>query len=369
MVSKSPKGSVAVAVVDGRLRLRWQAYDVQNRQKRFTLTYGAANATNQIAAEILAREIELDIASRNFDPSLRKYKARTERPESITIESLMNRYISAQIPINKTSSRDRYTALKNHLLNCHRSLNVDDCTEKKAIAFISYLQECELNGRTINMYLTAIRAVWKWAIKRGITQINPWLDLKVENEPKKPANPFSRNEMSQIVAAFDGSYYQNFVRFLFGAGCRTGEAIALHWDAVSDDCSEVWFRQSWNLRLKQVTPTKTNEIRLVPLSPGIQSMLQELKRINQGSRLVFPAPKGGYIDRGNFLRRHWKPTLEQLGIEYRSTYNTRHTRWSHEIANKLDVAIAARYAGNSVRVMLDTYVGAIDRPRLSDFDE
>ncbi|NJP12412.1 MAG: hypothetical protein HC866_25535 [Leptolyngbyaceae cyanobacterium RU_5_1] len=53
---KAQKGSVVVSAADGRLRLRWSGRDAQGRGKRYTLAFGAVNATNRLAAERLARE-------------------------------------------------------------------------------------------------------------------------------------------------------------------------------------------------------------------------------------------------------------------------------------------------------------------------
>jgi integrase len=137
----------------------------------------------------------------------------------------------------------------------------------------------------------------------------------------------------------------------------------------------VWFGRSWDAKGKRIKTTKTNKARTVPMSAGTQKLLQERRRdasqIPQGSaesRLVFPCPNGGHIDRQNFINRHWKPILTRLGIEYRTPYNSRHTRWSHEIANGLDVAVAARYAGNRSRTMMERYLGATQRPPLMDLD-
>jgi integrase len=364
---KAVKGSVSISVVDGRFRLRWQGVDSQGKPKRFTLAAGAENNVNRIAAERLAREIELDLASGNFDPTLRKYKKGVDSQNSLTIAQLCDRYVNVRIRADQSSSIERYKTLKNHLLNCFRDLTVEDCDDRKAAAFVRYLCNLELAGDTTNLYLTLCRAVWNWGQKKGYVRMNPWLDLKVETQPKPPAKPFSTGEVAKILTAFEESYYHNFVRFLLGAGCRIGEAAALRWDAVSDDCSEVWFGRAWDAKGKRVKPTKTNRTRTVPVSPGIQALLQQLKQ-SADSELVFPSPKGGFMDRANFRKRHWKPTLERLGIEYRSTYNSRHTRWSHEIAKGMDIAIAARYAGNRPRTMMDRYLGATDRPRLKDFD-
>jgi integrase len=41
--------------------------------------------------------------------------------------------------------------------------------------------------------------------------------------------------------------------------------------------------------------------------------------------LVFPAPKGGYIDLDNCRLREWYPALEAAGLRQRGPYALRHT--------------------------------------------
>jgi integrase len=364
---KAKKGSVSVYVADDRLRLRWSGRDDQGKPKRFSFAFGAVNQVNRMAAERLARQIELDIASGNFDPSLRKYTQDLDREDGLSAGQLVDSYIRNKIAADQSSSLERYRTLQKHVQQCFGDTEIGDITESRASKFIDYLNGKHLKGETVNLYLTLLRSVWKWAIKRGLILVNPWLEMSVQAEPRQAPKPFTREEIGQILKGFEEDYYQDFVRFLLGTGCRIGEAIALNWDAISEDCSEVWIGRSWDSKGKRVKSTKTNETRVIPVSPGIQEMLQN-KRNDQTDGLVFPAQKGGFIDRHNFINRHWKPLLKRLEIPYRPPYNSRHTRWSHEISGGMDIATAAAYAGNRPRTMLNRYYGSTNRPRLKDWD-
>jgi integrase len=366
-MAKRSKGGVSIYPERGRLRLRWSGWDAQGQSKRWSIAFGEDTGFNRNAAERLARQIEGDIASGNFDHSLRKYRASTEGGnDAPALGVLVDRYVAARFTAEQSSSLERHRTLKNHLTRCFGSIEADEVGDRNAAYFVEYLQQTQ-GGDSINHSLTVLRSIWRWGIERGYVQVNPWLTQSVAVEPRQDARPFSLEEVRAIVAGFEGDYYQNFVRFLLGAGCRVGEAIALEWSAVNDDCSEIWFGRSWDAKGKRVKPTKTNEVRTVPMSPGIQTLLQE-RRQTAESRLVFPSPTSGYIDRQNFISRHWKPILTKLGVEYRTPYNSRHTRWSHEIAGGMDVAIAARYAGNRSRTMMERYLGATKRPPLMDLD-
>ncbi len=364
---------VTVGETDGRLRLRWSGRDAEGRPKRFSLAVGAVNQANRHLAERLARQIELDIASANFDASLRKYKGQTDRVDALSVRALCDRFIQSEFNPTQSSTIERHLVLRNHLMRCFGEIEAVSIQERQVQKFCDFLQSKKLKAETINLYLCLLRAIWAWAIKRSLLLVNPWeLEaLSVPVEPRQRPRPFTREEIRKIIEGFQGSPYEDLVRFLLGSGCRIGEAIALSWDAIAADNSEVWFGKSWDTKAKAIKTTKTNKARTVPLSPATQALLAHRRAEHKNpnpSPLVFPSPTGGVIDRRNFLRRHWKPLLERLEIPYRPPYNSRHTRWSHEIASGMDIATAAQYAGNSPRTMLNRYYGAIDRPRLKDWE-
>ncbi|MEM8604029.1 MAG: DUF3596 domain-containing protein [Cyanobacteria bacterium P01_H01_bin.121] len=67
---KAPKGSVRVKKTNGRLQL---VFSFGGKRHYFSTGF-ADNHMNRKVAEMKARQIELDIASGNFDQSLKKYK-------------------------------------------------------------------------------------------------------------------------------------------------------------------------------------------------------------------------------------------------------------------------------------------------------
>ena len=73
---KTPKGCVAVENSKNRLRLRWSC-----EGKRYCLSLGLTyNLINLKLAQKTANQIELDIASGNFDSSLDKYGHKQTTP-------------------------------------------------------------------------------------------------------------------------------------------------------------------------------------------------------------------------------------------------------------------------------------------------
>jgi integrase len=85
-----PKGSVNIEVFKDRLRLAWSW-----------------------AAEIKARQIELDMASGNFDPSLVKYKP--QKQESISVSELFDQFVEYKRRSISIGGLNKYLALQKHV--------------------------------------------------------------------------------------------------------------------------------------------------------------------------------------------------------------------------------------------------------------
>jgi hypothetical protein len=86
--------------------------------------------------------------------------------------------------------------------------------------------------------------------------------------------------------------------------------------------------------------------------------IEALKRLPPNeSPLVFPGPRGGYIDLRNFRRRHWRPALRAAGIEpLRQPYDLRHTYSTFALRAGLSSFALSRYMGTTL-AMIDLHYG------------
>jgi integrase len=71
--------------------------------------------------------------------------------------------------------------------------------------------------------------------------------------------------------------------------------------------------------------------------------------------VLFPAPRGGYIDLEKFRHREWAPALRAAGIDHRRTYDLRHTYASWSLAADVPVAKLSKMMGTSIGQIEDTY--------------
>ena len=348
----------------GRLRLRWW-YE----RKRQTLPVGVPdNPTGRALAKQKAAQIELDLQTGHYDPTKLKYKPRVlgKTATELSCPKLFERY-TLEIAREKALSNGalcKYQGAKAHL---QRRLDIPAhlCSEHITGNFVAYLLE-NVSNQTAKQYLWLIKSCWDWAQgKYHVQPENPWIAQvqRIRPQPTQKVKPFTAAEIQAITSAFRAHpqyrHYHDFVVFLFGVGCRFGEAAGLRWSHIGVDYGTVWIGESISRGHRKTT--KTGKDRTIVLNCSIQIMLRtRFECLNpKPDDLVFPAPRGGPINDRNFSRRAWKTILEQCNVAYRRVYTARHTAISHALANGADPIAVAEQAGHDKRVLLDSYAHVI----------
>lgn len=265
---KAPKGNVSVQVFKDRLRLCWSYC-----RKRYFLYMGLPDSkVNRIVAQQKAKQIEGDMATGNFDLTLKKYKIDQQRFTKTTVSKLFEQFTAEKAKDVTPKTIEKYRATLGYLNRYFGDTPAHSVDSSKAEDFARHLHEKRLSLDQCKRRLEELKACWNWAIaKNSIEPTNPWTEVakRVKVPPKQKPKPFTKKEIEQIEQGFRSdrhySYYADFVQFLFGTGCRTGEAIGLKWKHISDNCSSVWIGESVSRRIRK--STKTNRDRTIGLSP------------------------------------------------------------------------------------------------------
>lgn len=368
---KASKGTVQIKNSNERLQLVFRFAG-----KRYYLSTGFTDTVaNRKLAEMKARQIELDILSGNFDPTLAKYKPESLQakvtpsitPVAASLADLWDGYTEY-----KRSSLSPSTLAKDYhkiyrCINVHLPVKTLD----KAVAIRDWL----IANKTPNSckrILTQISACCDWAIKSGLIEKNPFedmaRDIKIPKSEKEDTdiNAFTQEERNRIIEAFKQSrhykYYAPLIEFLFMTGCRPSEAVALQWKNISREFRFIRFEQAVVMSESGLIckrGLKTQKKRSFPINLRLGELLKSIKPAGVDDEdKVFPSKEDKWIDIHNFTNRGWKTTLEKLdGIEYRKLYQTRHTFITLALRNGMDVKDVAKLVGNSPEVIYRHYVG------------
>jgi integrase len=323
---------------------------------RFQITIGKATDENKARAVLVSEQIKADIKAGVFvcrsNPELKetylgKIKINIEKKLSL------NEFMQERL------KHDTHNTARSFLSLCEKF--DPKIIERNFPEFIKFL----VKGRkitTIKRYATYV-SQWDAALAKRMLK-----ETGRELEAYLPS-PFTQSEVKAILEWFkqNEQTYFDFVKLLFTTGMRTGEAIGLQGHCILWEESFIIVKQSLSVS-EGLKGTKTGKIRRIPIPKwflGQRKKYQE-KKLDD---FIFTSVLGEIIDNGNFNKRYWKKCLKELGIPYRSIYNTRHTFCSHFLQNGGSLVALAKITHNSksgIQTLLQHYIHIIEDLKIPD---
>ncbi len=283
--SKAKTGSVVVLERKGLLSLRW-SWQGKRYQSSLKL-YG--DAIGRAAAEMKARQIEIDMVTGQFDPTLAKYRGDVVKGErAITGQSLLTEFSKSKSKLVTAKTLEKYEHVGKKLAKFSGTKLVSEYTERTTVLFRDYLLT-QIAPISAAEYFSVINAAWEWGIAGGLLKSNPWIAMvsAFKVPPTESPRPFTLEEIRAIIETMDKSnayrYYTCLIRFLFGTGCRTGEALGLRWGVIYDNASKIWIGESYK-RGSDRGATKMHKARTIYPSIKIRDLLfngTDLSRIKR----------------------------------------------------------------------------------------
>ncbi|MEG3899799.1 MULTISPECIES: tyrosine-type recombinase/integrase [unclassified Microcoleus] len=382
-MTKQPKNSIKIRVRNKMLSLVLPRVYC-GKLKTFALGIIDSSENRQFA-EYKARQIEIDLMSGHFDPSLAKYKPAKIAPvvdlPSMTFSEIYQAYIeNRKNLVSPATWKSTYINTLNHLSECpykhtHEALKLKDWA---------------LTNRTIDAtkrILMQLNAACNWAVERNLIESNPFLGkTQIKSKKSKPKiHPFSNAEKVAILDAFAESekfvYLLPLIKFFFFTGCRTSEALGLRWKNVKTDCSAISFEEVVVLGkggAQRKTGTKQSPQRDFPCNQQLQDLLRSIRPAKAiANASVFVRPNTSPISHQN-LRTAWYGKGRELGIvrqlaaegiidSYRPQYNTRHTMISACLEAGINPIQIAQWVGNSAEIIFKNYAGIISKISVPEF--
>jgi integrase len=206
----------------------------------------------------------------------------------------------------------------------------------------------------------ALRQVLNRAVAWKIIDSNP-ARAGVDNPRRqhKEKRPFESWMEINALAEHLRLIYGPMIVFAAATGLRPSEWIALEHRDIDREARVVYVRRAFaHGRLKN--PKTSRSIRAVPLQVIALEALDRLPARRE-TPLVFPAPRGGYLDLHNFSRRAWKAAQLAAGIEpLRRPYDLRHTFATFALRAGISTFDLSRFMGASL-TMIDRHYGHLAR--------
>lgn len=392
-IKKNPKGEISIENFRGRIRLRWRLAG-----ERYSLNLPFSYLPENLHhATLKATEIKLDIAKGCFDSSLTKYNPIRSTPSIMKIE---------EVSVTKKAGKPpayikELVTLFNEWGGNVRNIDVDNTTYYLAArSFLIKNRNFQLEQlpqilnrenwsvSTYNERISLLKNFFSWLMDAEIITKNPLKDVRRKRNKRNKKNPrripLEEREIITLLAAikhdtycpsasrYKHSFYYPFLTFIFSTGVRNAEAVGLrvkHVDLVNKqvEISEAFARtvKGSNHAARIQKGTKTDTVRILPLSNELVSLLENQVSGKQPEDFVFPSPRGLSIDDRMLERRIVKPVMRKLGFGERDLYAARHSFGTRAVQQGMPLTEVAYLMGHgTIETASRNYVH-VGKPALS----
>ncbi|MEI9810765.1 MAG: tyrosine-type recombinase/integrase [Bacteroidota bacterium] len=372
---KAPKGEITVNNCDGRIRLRWRYEGV-----RYSLNLPFAYEPENIHyATVKVTEIKLDILKGCFDTTLKRYEynipAKSDRKKVNQVQPAND----ATTILFVHELAPKFTEWGKHIRNVDIDNSIDylytrrwleKCINVSINSIAKLLNSEDWAVTTYNRRLTYLNTFLNWLFGIHAVERNPLKDVCKKREKSKRKcsrrNPLEEGEITALLKAiknnsycsntaqFKHSHYYSFLFFIFHTGVRNAEAIGLkvkHIDVpnMQIEISETFARtvKGTNHAARISKGTKMQNIRYLPLTSELLSILQPQISGRKPDDFVFTSPKGLTIDDKMLKRRVLKPVMAKLKLGDRDLYVARHSFGTRAVQQGMVLTEVAYLMGHS----------------------
>jgi integrase len=230
----------------------------------------------------------------------------------------------------------------------------------------------QITAREVEVWIAGLDTPsTRWEISRVFRQLftlaghhyNTKNPVKVSSQPRRAeVKPFTDLEELERVAIELGEWGDT-VRFVGATGMRPEEWIPLDPSDVDEQAQTVTIRRTYTERkgLEEFAGKTAGSIRTIPLSAAALAAYQAQRQRSPDSPLVFPAPRGGYLNLRNWRDRDWHPALEAAGVAPRGPNALRHTFATWFLLHSDDRWLLGKLMGTSID-MIEQHYGHLLAP-------
>lgn len=270
-------------------------------------------------------------------------------PSKLTVEELADRWLRSKEGHVKASTMETYTDnVDNHIIPKLGHLRVQAVGPNQVAAFVGELKGTHA-AWTIHGILTALRGMFRYAVKEKLVATNPVDGLERSEKPSgftKKVRCLDEEEIAAVIRESTDRFRVLFTTLLF-TGMRISEALALELDDLD------WASTSIHVR-----GTKTEAAdREVAIPLWLMAKLAgHTNELSRGDSIVFTTSAGKPMNR-RVVAQAFKRTLTRAKVAHASLHDCRHTFASILIGQGEDVTYVADQLGHKdPGITLRTYL-------------
>jgi integrase len=149
--------------------------------------------------------------------------------------------------------------------------------------------DARLSAHTRKKILKMVRRIFSMAVEEGILDRNPCAGIQVK-APETEQKVLTNTEVEILLREAKLTEHRFYPMWLMAlkTGMRSGELMALQWNDIDFESRTIQVSKQWSNK-SGFGPTKTQKIRVVPISEDLLMFLKELK-LREGSKGEFVLP-------------------------------------------------------------------------------
>lgn len=272
-----------------------------------------------------ATKENLHWAKKNAESVLLQLIDKHDKSKDYTLDDFGYRSLEINSSNRKENTNKEYmSAFKNHIIPHFGKWELKLIRPTDIKAWQNDLSK-KLSGKRIMNIRTVFRGILQDAFIDELININPFDRVRPPKIIKPTIHPCSLDEVQLLTANAKG-WFRNYLIIAFFSGMRVGEMMALKWSDI--DMIDGFINVSRSVTKRIISSPKTQKsIRSIEILPVVRDALaDQMAYSKETSDFIFINQYGtNFMDSVNLIRRHWKPLLASLEIEYRVLYQTRHT--------------------------------------------
>jgi len=287
-------------------------FEVDGKRYQRSLKMEDTIANRKLATSKIIPKLQLKILNGEFGK---------EKKEVKKFEHYAKLYLKSKDSIK--TYHELSSLVENQLVSKFGKANINAIGRGDIKAWIDERLD-NISSSRVSQILQILGAIFEIAVDYEDISTNPARGHRLPRHIKKTEQPFSHQQVKDILQNAESEWFKNFLAIAFYTGARTGELIALTWSDI--DLKSMVITISKSKRHGVLSTPKTDAgVRQVPifssLVPYIKSQMEKSRSV-----YVFVNPRNGdpFWSSKN-LKSYWAKTCKNAGIEKTRLYNTRHT--------------------------------------------
>lgn len=272
--------------------IRSWVFRYKSAGKNNIITLGRVDALSITEAEMAAKTYRAQIAL-GCDPAQERREAKQQVAEAHSREDELNpvfrafaddfmeRYSKKR---KRSWQRDEYH-LNRYILPVLGNLRIQSIVRRDIVRVLNRMRDDNGITTTSNRVRSLLHKMFNWGISQALIENNPVTHTERLKE-KSRERVLSDDEIRLLWESTDGDLIGYALRLVLLSGQRPGEVASLQWADIVDG---VW----------TLTKTKNGRVHKVPVSKGMQAVLDDMLGLQggkySGRGFVFPGRSRGHI--------------------------------------------------------------------------